>query len=120
MVLDPVLKETITRITKALMAFAAKQGWGPGDYRILFNPYSQWAKIRVMFIVKDFAGGGEQEMWNRIDDLIRETLSPMPEPRLRIGLLVRSQAQVAEGGIYRIHEDFIDQQDLLLMPAFAY
>jgi Flavin containing amine oxidoreductase len=113
MALGTALRAKLTSITKALKKFAAEQGWGPGEYRILFRVVKTWGKISVYFVVKDFAGLSEREMWERVWDHLKTSLAAEAEPGYSVGLSVHDWEQVKQGGTYSVPKSYIDEEELL-------
>ena len=64
-----------------------------------------WGRISVYFIVKEFGGLSEQEMWERVWDYLEEVArSRNGDIGFSVGLSVRDRKQVDQGGIYSIPE----------------
>jgi len=113
MALDPALRTKLTSIARALKDFASEQGWGPGEYKILFRVIKTWGKISVYFIVKDFGGLSEREMFERAWDHLKRSLALAADPGYSVGLSVHDWEQVNQGGIYSIPKSYIDEEELL-------
>jgi hypothetical protein len=114
MVLGPTLRSALTRISKALNEFASETGWKSGEYRILFAlNQKKWGLIRVFFVVKDFEGLSEQDMWGRVWDNLEKSLKSGPDIGYSIGLSVHTWDQVKEGGIYSIPDDYADEEEFV-------
>ncbi len=113
MALGPVLRTQLSGIAKALNDFASTQGWGPGEYRILFRVIKTWGKISVYFIVKDFGGLSEGEMWEQVWAHLKRSLPLVAASGYSVGLSVHDWEQVNQGGIYSIPKSYIDEQELL-------
>jgi len=113
MALGPALRTKLASIASALKDFASEQGWAPDEYKILFRVIKTWGKISVYFIVKDFGGLSEREMWERIWDHLKRSLPVAAAPEYSVGLSVHDWEQVNQGGIYSIPKSYIDEQELL-------
>jgi hypothetical protein len=113
MALGPALRTKLTSIAKALKNFASEQGWGPGEYKILFRVLEKWGKINVYFIVKDFAGSSERDMWERAWNHLQTSLASDADSGYSVGLSVHDWDQVNQGGIYSIPKSYIEEEELL-------
>jgi Flavin containing amine oxidoreductase len=113
MALGPALRMKLTHIAKALKDFASEQGWGPGEYKILFRVLKTWGKISVYFVVKDFGGLSEREMWERVWDHLKKSLASEGDAGYSVGLSVHDWEQVNQGGTYSIPKSYIDEEELL-------
>lgn len=114
MALGPTLRSTLTRIAKAIHEFASQTGWKAAEYKILFAlNQKNWGLIRVFFVVKDFEGSSERDMWGRVWDHLEKSLKSGPEIGYSIGLSVHSWDQVKEGGIYSIPLNYVEEEELL-------
>jgi hypothetical protein len=113
MALGPALRTTLTSIAKALKNFANEQGWRPDEYKILFRVIKAWDKINVYFIVKDFGGLSEREVWERVWNELKKSVAWESSAGYSVGLSVHDWAQVNQGGIYSVPESYIDEKELL-------
>jgi hypothetical protein len=113
MALGPALRKKLTSIAKALKDFAAEQAWEPGEYKILFRVIKAWGKINVFFIVKDFGGLSEREMWERVWNHLKRSLASDTESGYSVGPSVHDWEQVHQGGIYSVPKSYIDEEELL-------
>ena len=66
-------RTVLRRISRALKEFAAEQGWQPGEYQVFFRVLEDWGRISILFIVKEYAGLSEKEMWVRVWDFLQES-----------------------------------------------
>jgi hypothetical protein len=119
MALSPTLRSALTRISTALNDFASQRGWKPGEYKVLIHVSQKWGRIRVFFIVKDFEGLSEQDMWAQVWDHLEKTLESGPDLVYSVGLSVRSWDQVKQGGMYSIPLGYVDEEELLTTTASA-
>jgi hypothetical protein len=117
MALGSTVKSALQRIADALTAFAAKQGWKPNEYRILFRVSQRWGRIRVFFIAKEFGALSRQEVWVQVWDHLENSLKSGPEIGFSVGLSVRDWNQVNQGGAYAIPPGYVDHKELLLTPS---
>lgn len=117
MALGATPKAALMRIADALTAYAAEQGWGPTEYRILFRPSQRWGRIRVLFVAKDFGGSSSHEMWVRAWDAIEKALNSGPDIGYSVGLVVRDWNEVTQRGAHSIPPGYIDYQELRLIPS---
>jgi hypothetical protein len=106
-------RTALKRLTKALKEFAREQGWKVGEYQILFRVLEDWGRITMLFVVKDFGGQSEREMWGRVFDYLEKSLKPGGDIGFSIGLSVRTQEQVDRGGMYAIPEGYVEEELLL-------
>jgi hypothetical protein len=113
MALGTALRTKLTSIVKALKCFASEQGWAPGEYKILFRVIKTWGKISVYFVVKDFGGLSEREMWDRVWDHLKGSLASEADGGYSVGLSVHDWEQVNHGGTYSIPKSYIDEEELL-------
>jgi hypothetical protein len=107
------------KITKALKDFAAKQGWKPEDYQILFRNLEQWGRISVFLIVESFSSLSDKEMWTQVFEHFEQSLNQGGDIGFSIGLSVRERKQVEQGGAYSIPDGFVSEEELLLNPTAA-
>ena len=112
-------RKAMTRISAALKDFAAQKGWKPHEYQILFRNLEQWGRISVFFIVEDFSGLTNKEMWCEVFDYLEKSLNQQGDTGFSVGLSVRQNKQVEEGGMYSIPVGFVSEDELLLNPAGA-
>jgi hypothetical protein len=119
MALRTILRSALTRISKALNEFASETGWKAGEYKILFAVNQKWGRIRVFFVVKDFEGLSEQDMWGRVWDHLEKSLKSGPDIGYSVGLSVHSWDQVKQGGTYSIPPDYVDEEELLPTTSLA-
>ena len=113
MALGTTLRSALTSISKSLNGLASEAGWNTDEYKILFAVNREWGRIRVFFIVKDFEGMSERDMWGRVWDHLEKSLKSGPDIGYSIGLSVHSWDQVKQGGIYSIPPDYVDSEELL-------
>jgi hypothetical protein len=102
-------RDVLRKIAKSLHEFAAVQGWQSGEYQILFQVLEDWGRIRVLFIVKEFGGLSEKQMWVRVWDHLEKSLNPDGGIGFSLGLSVREKQQVEQGGIYSIPDDYMEE-----------
>jgi hypothetical protein len=114
MALSPTLttRQAMRRISKALKEFAAKKGWQPGDYQILYRNLEEWGRISVFFIAESFSGLSNKEIWAEIVDYLDQSLNQGGDIGFSIGLSVRERAQVERGGAHSIPNGFMDEEEL--------
>jgi len=79
----------------------------------------EWGLIRAFFVVKDFEGLSEQDMWGQVWDYLEKSMKSGPDTGYSIGLLVRSWDQVKQGGLYSIPVDFVEEEELLPTTRLA-
>lgn len=106
-------RTALRRIVSSLKDFATEQGWQPGEYQILFRVLEDWGRISILFIVKEYGGLSEKEMWARVRGFLETSLKQDGDIGFSFGLSVRDRQQVEQGGMYSIPEGYIEH-DLLV------
>ncbi len=106
-------RTALRRIVTALGEFAAAQGWQRDEFQILFRVLEDWGRITVFFIVKDFAGLSQNDMWLRISDHLEKSLQRDGDLGFSVGFSVRTFDQVARGGPNSIPEGYVEAEILL-------
>jgi hypothetical protein len=102
----------VRKIARSLQNFAKSQGWQPGEYQIFFHILEDWGRISVLFIVKDFGSLSENELWVHIWDHLAKSLKEDGDIGYSLGLSVRDQQQVEQGGIYSIPDEYREEDVL--------
>jgi hypothetical protein len=111
-------RTALRRLARVLKEFATEQGWKPGEYQILFRVLENWGRISILYIVKEYGGLSEKEMWVRVWDFLARSLKQDGDLGFSVGLSVRDRQQVEQGGMYSIPEDYIEH-DLLVGPGLG-
>lgn len=106
-------RTALRRIVAALGEFAREQGWQPEDFQILFRVLEDWGRITVFFVVKDFGGLSQNDMWLRISDHLEKSLQRDGDLGFSVGLTVRTFDQVAGGGPNSIPEGYVEAEMLV-------
>jgi len=117
---DTALRSALTSVSRALNDFAIQRGWKAREYEILFAVSQEWGLIRAFFVVKDFEGLSETDMWGQVWDQLEKALKSGPDIGLSVGLVVHSWDQVNQGGLYSIPVDFVDEAELLGTASRSY
>jgi hypothetical protein len=100
------LKRAMIRIAESLNRFAKEHSWNPDDYSIYYKLNTIWDKIHVLFISRHFEAGTHFENYVSVMETLEQDLADEPGLINKVGLVVRSSKQVAEGGIYAIGPEF--------------
>jgi len=110
MALEATMKYGLKRIAEALRAYAADQGWEPGDYRVYVHLRPDLPRFLVILVARVFRA---PEPWFDVLEFLHKKLRDEPVLARSISLSVRTFEQVAEGGIYTITPSFVEINELL-------
>ncbi len=108
------MRRAVRRIAQAFRDFAASQGWGPDDYRLLFSVNEDWGQVQVIFVAAAFPGSDEDERWMKVYEFVEKNLKDEPSLWNALHFTLRTFDQLAEGGLYSIAPGFVDVEDILV------
>lgn len=112
------VRQAVRRLDAAVRSFAARHGWGPGDYRAYVQVNETWGYIHLLLAAKAFPGKTPEEQWLAVLDHLDAELK---DDRLlfdALHLTLRTFDQIAEGGLYAVGEQFVPIGELVA-PAPA-
>lgn len=113
MALEATMKHAIRRIASALERYASAQGWRPGDYRVYIRPNEEWGQIHLIVVARAFPQNDLDAQWLSAVEFLDKELKDDPALRDSLHLVLRTFAQVAEGGLYAIGPGYEDVDELL-------
>src|SRR5947209_3805148 len=96
------MRPFIRRVARAFHNYARTQGWAPGDYRVFINIDEEWGQVNVILVAKAFPIADDFEQWYAVLKFVQKDLKDEPHFRKALHLVLRTFAQVEEGGTYSI------------------
>jgi hypothetical protein len=101
------LKQAARRIRVALRAYAERENWPPGSYKVYVRA-SSGEFIHVLLIADSLPSPAGFDEWYRVQKFLEQEFVNAPEILRRLRLGVRSSEQVKEGGLYEIAPDYAE------------
>jgi hypothetical protein len=116
---SPVMKRAVRRLADVLGLYSRKQGWWPVGFRLYFDVNEKWGRINILFVADGFTTQDSSAHYHAIMEYLRSKLTDESELMRAVGLVTRSFAEVAEGGLYRIGDNyqFVRPRDLIRMAV---
>jgi hypothetical protein len=112
MAIEIQMKRAVKRLVEVFGKFAEQQGWGPADYRLLFDLNPDWGRIYVALVAHHFPGRNLADRWQNVMSFLKKELGGDKGLLDAIGLILKTFKEVEEEGDAAVGPQYAEASEL--------
>jgi hypothetical protein len=100
------LRDVLREVIRGLLEFAKARAWNDHDYWIYYQLNEDVDRINIVFVAREFNDKDDFTSYRAVWESLQNQMAAHPEDLRRVNLVVHSESQVQQGGIYSIGRDY--------------
>jgi hypothetical protein len=100
------LRWVLHKVITGLLNFRKAKNWSDQDYWVYYDLNEDWDRVNIVFVAKAFNDTDRFDSYREVWEFLQKQMADDPESLGRINLVVRSEDQVQQGGIYSIGREY--------------